>query len=236
MSTVRSVRFIGPMLVVAAALTAGVWLTAGGWHQRALVRPVPGGLTAVGHVVDYHTHRFRGESFAAVVQYQAADGQTVQITAPPTAHRPVIGAAATVSYRLLDPWHGHDLSVRAWTWQWPFFTGLLIDLLLAALIGHAVVTVVRVRRVKQAVGGAEAAAVAEQAATQVARAGTAFQVVLLPVCAVILFYTVYENTGRLSSALIAVAVLVVSLTGLLWLRSATRRRSPTDPRDVRGAP
>ena len=224
MRTVRKVRLIGPALVVTAATVAGIWLTVTGWQQRTLVQPVPGGLTAIGHVVDYKTHTYKGSSFAAVVQFEAEDGQSVLITAPSTVHRPVIGSAATVSYRLLDPWHGHDLSVPGWTWQWPFFTGVVIDLLVAALLGHAAVTLVRFRRARLTAGGNEAAAVAHRAATQVLRAGLAVQLVMLPVCAVILFYTVYENTGHVSTALVAVAILAASLGGLVWLRSSTRRR------------
>jgi hypothetical protein len=222
--TGRIVRLAGPVLILVAGLVAGVWLMLSGLHERSLVQPVPGGQTAIGHIVDYKVHSYEGRSYAAIVQYEAADGQAVTITAPWTAHKPVIGSAATVSYPLLDPWHGHDLSVPGWTWQWPFLTGILFNLLVAALFAHAAVNTVRFARAMRTEGGAAAAAIANRAMMQVLHAGRVFQIVALPGLAAIVFYTVYENTGRVSAGLIAVAILAAFVAALFWLRPATRRR------------
>ena len=219
----RSPRLALPLLVVAAGLAAGVWITASGWHQRALVQPVHGGLTAVGHVVDYKTYRFKGSTYAAIVQYRAADGQSVQITGPYTANRPAIGSAVTVSYLLLDPWHGHDLSVRGWTWQWPFFSGVLLNVLVAAFLAHLVVTLVRFERAERTSGEAEAAALAERARTQVLHANSVFQVVMLAVLAALLIYTAYDSSGRFSTGLIATTVFAGSSTALVLVRGVARR-------------
>ena len=95
------------LVVFSAFVVGGVLLAGRGWQDRALVRPVPNGLTAVGHVVGYKTSVYKGASYAAVVQYEAADGQVVRFTAPSTIHRPHIGATVKVSYLLLRPFQAH---------------------------------------------------------------------------------------------------------------------------------
>ena len=146
MGTARRARLVLSLIVVLAACAAGIVLTVDGWQQRALVRPVAGGLSAEGHIVGYTVHRYKGSSYSAAVEYRAADGQVVRFTAPSSQHKPSIGSSVDVSYSALDPWHAHDLSMRGWTWQWPFFTGVAVDILLIALLTCTAVVTRRVRR------------------------------------------------------------------------------------------
>ena len=221
------------LIVFSALLAGGVFLAVQGWQDRALVRPVPNGLTAVGHVVDYQTSVYKGASYAAVVQYETADGQAVRFTAPSTVHRPHIGAPVKVSYLLLRPFQAHDLSVPGWTWQWEFSAGLAVVAMMLTIGGLAVYLTAQVRRAEMEPTNPRPALTISHAAVAVHRSASILPLVLVPFVAAFVFYDAYSRTQRVGASLAWAAAFAV-LAPLLMptVRRALRRRLPSRRRRV----
>lgn len=221
------------VIVFSAFLAVGAFLAVQGWQDRALVRPIPNGLTAVGHVVDYKTSVYKGASYAAVVQFEAADGQVVRFTAPSTIHRPQVGAAVEVSYLLLRPFQAHDLSVPGWTWQWEFFAGLGVVAIMLSMGSLAVYLTVRLRRSEMDPADPRPALAIRHVAVGVERTASVLPLVLVPFVAVLVFYGAFSRTQRIGeSVACAGAFLVFALLLMPPVRRTLRRRRPSKRRRV----
>lgn len=127
-----------------AVVAMSVALVVGGLRTRSLLRPVPGGVPATGTVVDVYVHRYKGVVYAPIVTFTDSAGRSHTFRAPASSERPLIGAAARVSYDPMDPADAHDLSDSSRSWELPFYTGVI--LLSFALVESIAIGVLVVRR------------------------------------------------------------------------------------------
>lgn len=126
-------------------LGMGIWGLVGGWHDRALTRPIQGGVTTTGRVVEVVTYQGKGTTYAAVVEFHTQQGTTQRFQGEFGSGRPTVGSSSTVSYDPAHPNDAHDLTDNPGSWKWPFFTGLFATVL-GVLVGAGQLTVILRRR------------------------------------------------------------------------------------------
>lgn len=148
-----------PVAACAAVATMAVWLLVAGWHDRSLTKPEPGWTQTRGTVVGIYSHRVRGMVYAPVIAFTDPAGGRHVFRAPTSSDAsPPVGSTVSVAYNPAKPADAHDLSATPASWEWPFYTGLL----LLVLCGAATVLGVRTRMVLRRQRGAERGALGEE--------------------------------------------------------------------------
>jgi uncharacterized protein DUF3592 len=139
-------RLVWATVVAGFVLACSIWLIAGGLHTRSLERPVAGGLTVTGTVIDVRVTHEKGYVYQPIVSFRDKAGRTVVFTAPGSSKEPTPGRAASVSYNPSHPLGAHDLSDSALAWQAPVYAGLFVLFIALIVPGLVILAIVRKRR------------------------------------------------------------------------------------------
>lgn len=136
--------------VLAGMLWMGLSLVASGNDTRTRSRPVPGGVTTTGAVIDVETVEGKNRpTYRAVVEFADQDGRRHTFDVPTGERRPTVGVEAEVSYDPQDPGRASDLTTAPDVWKWPFYTGLLtVGTVVVVLLVVILVWFARARRVR----------------------------------------------------------------------------------------
>lgn len=198
------------------------------WHQRDDLQPIHGGTRTLGHVVAVKVHDGQSTTYQPTIEFRDSAGELVRFTSQYTSTKPLEGASAEVSYDPHDPHHAHDLSDAGATWQWPFFTGVVIGgfaILVAAVLAGVLL---RQRRATSAPAGPVDNA---EATVRLGRDFLAMYVAGTVVIAAIVVSTVWLSShSPLRSLITAGLYLVIVSIGHVRLRRVLTRRAAQPPR------